>query len=463
MTGMTMQRRNMLSLMTGATASAAFAGPAWAAAMGRCQSVLATPEQAIAEKAFFEVLRDPRLPALQARLKAELAKGSIGRTAAGAATIDRAVAAWTHSLLFHELARVRSRPAVIWGTDDTPRRWMGYELPGVGSAGDNPDAIYRTAALDSSKSYELTGRIDRENPAAQLVIQVDRADATNPASMFDMNTKRPSIASATLGIFTDKDLQLGPDGSFRITVGGEADGPYHVPMKDGVVGIGLRDMLSDWRQRPAEVQVRERGVPVSDVPEQLDIKALADALVADLPGYIGFWGGFPDVWFGGLKPNTISAPRPRHKGWGYVAGMHFLLEPGHAAVIRTSREDAPYTGFQMCDPWMINGDVRAYQLCLNASQVTPDSDGATTYVLCPEDPGVANWIDTEGLNQGLCVIRWQGTTEATDAAKLIQDFKVVPLSEVAGMTTLARVTPHERKVTLARRAIDYASRTRGPC
>jgi hypothetical protein len=94
------------------------------------------------------------------------------------------------------------------------------------------------------------------------------------------------------------------------------------------------------------------------------------------------------------------------------------------------------------------------------SQVTLDADGAVTYVVSPTDPGAANWIDTEGLSQGLCVIRWQGTTEATRAENLIQDFRIVALSEVAKMESLARVTPRERRLTLARRAIDYAARTR---
>jgi hypothetical protein len=456
MNDMAIQRRHMLGLLSGGAASLALGGPVWAS----CRSVLGTPHQLAAERAFFEVLKDPRIPGVQAELRAELAKGSIGQTASGAATLERAVQAWTNSLLFHVLARYRKHPAIIWGTDDTPRRWNGYELPGVGSAGDNPDAVYRTAVLDGTKSYELVGRIDRDNPATQLVIQVDSADATDPGSMFDMGASKPSIVSATLGILTDKDLALDADGNFRVGIGGEPQGPDHIPLRPGVISLGLRDMLADWRQVPAMLEVREIGVAPPEAAEELDIALLADRLVEALPGYVRFWGAFPNVWFGGLKPNSISEARQRHKGWGFVAGMHFALAQGQAAVVRTGREDAPYTGFQMCDPWMINGDVRAWQLCLNASQVVPDADGAVTYVVSPSDPGVANWIDTEGLSQGLCVIRWQGTSEATNAANLIQDFRIVDIKEVETMEGLARVTAQERRVALARRAIDYAARTR---
>ncbi|MDG2004232.1 MAG: hypothetical protein P8J20_12960 [Novosphingobium sp.] len=458
MTTLPMPRRHMLSLLSGGMALATLGGPAWATAS--CRRVLGTAHQLAAERAFFEVLKDSRLAPLQAQLIAEISSSEIGQTTSGAATAKRAVQAWTHSLLFHVLARYRQHPAIIWGTDDTPRRWNGYELPGAGSAGDNPDGVYRGAVLDGTRSYELIGRINRDNPPAQLVIQVDLADAADPASMFDMKSKKPSITTATLGILTDKDLELDENGNFRVTIGGKADGLQHVDLKPGVVALSMRDMLSDWRQVPSLLEVRERGVDHSEEAEVLDIALLRNELVAALPGYIGFWSAFPNIWFGGLEPNSISEARPRHKGWGYVAGMHFALEPGQAAVVRTGGEGAPYTGFQACDPWMINGDVRAYQLCLNLSQVTPDADGAVTYVVSPEDPGAANWIDTEGLAQGLCVIRWQGTTEATRAEKLIQDFRIVSLAEVTEMEGLARVTPHERRVTLARRAIDYAARTR---
>jgi hypothetical protein len=60
------------------------------------------------------------------------------------------------------------------------------------------------------------------------------------------------------------------------------------------------------------------------------------------------------------------------------------------------------------------------------------------------DPGVANWLDTVGVNSG------------TDG--LIRDFRLVKLSEVAAMTHLPRVTPEQRSVEIAARAAAYASR-----
>ena len=44
--------------------------------------------------------------------------------------------------------------------DDTPRTWLGHTLGGVGTAGDNPDNIYRLAYLDGAGRYAIEGKID---------------------------------------------------------------------------------------------------------------------------------------------------------------------------------------------------------------------------------------------------------------------------------------------------------------
>ena len=35
----------------------------------------------------------------------------------------------------------------------------------------------------------------------------------------------------------------------------------------------------------------------------------------------------------------------------------------------------------------------------------PNEDGTYTYVISPTDPGVANWIDSDGLNEGILTLR----------------------------------------------------------
>lgn len=448
MSGLT--RRATLALIA-AGAGAAKAGFASAAATA---PILATPEQVDAEKRLLELLKDPEIRRIQQSTRTELAGWPRAETVDGAARLDEAVAQWTNSLLFGELAACRSRPALLWATDDTPREWLGHRLGGVGTSGDNPDAIYRVGFIDGAGSYELAGRFDMARRAAQLVVELDRGDLARPADMMKPNPTHPDLG-VQVALLTDRDLAIAPDGSFRLTIGPGKNGPQHVTTEAGPVTIGLREMLSDWRQRPAAMTLRRLDAgPALAGPGDLQRRARAD-----LADYIRFWAKFPDWWMGGLQPNAHKPPAVRAGGWGAVSGLRFALRDEEALVVTTTRGGAGYTGFQLIDPWMIAPDARRFQCCLNLSQVRPNADGSFTYVISPSDPGVANWLDTAGLHDGFGIVRWQALPPGATGEGLLRDFRVVSLAEVEKMD-LPRVSPEQRGKQVAARAWSYANRTR---
>jgi hypothetical protein len=178
-----------------------------------------------------------------------------------------------------------------------------------------------------------------------------------------------------------------------------------------------------------------------------------------LPGFVRFWSRFPEIWFGGLAPNSVSEPLGRNGGWGVVAGCRFVLEPDEAILVTTGRNGAGYTGFQLNDPWMIAPDARANQVCLNLSQATPNADGSVTYVISQADPGVANWLDTVGCNAGMGILRWQALPPGPTSDGLIRDFRKVKLAALDSISNIPRVTPAQRREAVAARAAAYAART----
>jgi hypothetical protein len=450
-----LSRRRVLSLIAVGAAGARLGRPTWARADER--PWLATPEQVEAETRLLALLEDPEIQRIQQAMRTELAAWPRGQTPDGKARIDEAVAQWTNTLLFSELAAYRPRPALLWGTDDTPREWLGHRLGGVGTSGDNPDAIYRLGLVDGAATYEMVGRFDMARRPAQLVIEFDRGDLTKPAEMMKPNPTHPDLG-VQIALLTDRDLDVASDGTFRLTLGpgpGKGDG-RHITTEPGPVTIGLRDMLSDWNQRPAQVTIHRLD---GDKPQPFDPEELRRRARADLPDYIHFWAKFPDRWMGGLKPNTYAPPAARAGGWGAVSGLRFTLRGGEALIVKTRQGGAAYTGFQLVDPWMIAPDAKRHQCCLNLSQARPGSDGSITYVISPSDPGVANWLDTAGLHDGFGIARWQALPAAAATGELLAEFRVASLADVAELD-LPRVTPQERRKQLADRAWSYASRTR---
>ncbi|WP_174273380.1 hypothetical protein [Sphingomonas bacterium] len=415
--------------------------------------ILATSAQIDAEQTLLRLLRDPALQAVQSQLKAELARTPTGRTADGAARIDEAVAQLTNSLIFKHLASYRPAPAFLWGTDDTPRTWLGHTLGGVGMAGDNPDNIYRAATIDGRRRYEIIGQFDVRHRPAQFSIEIFGGEAGDP-KMKDQNAKHADLGNQ-IAMLTDSDLVISPDGNFRVTLGGKADGPNHIAGTPGIETIAIRDSLSNWTQRPTRLTIRPLdGAP----PAPYDPAELRRRVIAELPAHIRFWSAFGTTWVGGLQPNTIAGPIARDGGWGFLAGFRYKLAPGKALLITTTSGGARYTGIQVTDPWMIASDARKYQTSLNLSQAKPNADGSYTYVIAPTDPGVANWVDTAGLHDGYGILRWQGFPAGAAKGDLLRDFKVIDIADLDRIAGLPRVTPPERRAAIAARRTGYESR-----
>jgi hypothetical protein len=420
------------------------------------QPLLATPDQVDGERVLRHLLTDPAIKAEQQRIKAILVATAIGQTKDGAARLDIALAEWTNSLIFKELSAGRAQPAILWGTDDTPRTWLGYTLGGVGTSGDNPDHIYRGTEIDGAGRYEIDGKFDPATRPAQFVLSVGHAMKLEPQPL----TKNSADLTGQIALLKDNDIRVARDGSFRVTLGGTAEPgeANHVALEPGPLSVGFRDVLSDWRQRPARLTIRR--LDDSSARASFDEAAIKAQVLRKFEPYVRFWSSFPNQWFGGLKPNSISRAVPRDGGWGYLAGLRFQLKPDEAILVTTNYGGAQYAGIQVVDPWMIAPDARVHQTSLNPAQARPDKSGNYSFVIAPRDPGVWNWLDSDGLHDGIGLLRWQNLPEGASGDRLIRDFRVIKLTDARTLPGIALATPAERKAQLARRAQEYANRTR---
>ena len=164
---------------------------------------------------------------------------------------------------------------------------------------------------------------------------------------------------------------------------------------------------------------------------------------------------------GGLSDNILVGPVAREGGWGYLGAGRFNLGRDDALVISTTDGGGKYTGFQITDPWMlIPRDSRNGNLSLNNSQVARNPDGSVTYALSPSDPGLANWIDTGGLQHGFLLLRWAGMPAQVDAQALVRQVEVMKLSDIPTRIPAAvpRLDAKARAVQVAKRTTDYDRR-----
>lgn len=421
------------------------------------QAVLGTQAQIVAERTMLELLDDLDVRRVQQELEGELAATGPAQTSHGRANLMDAIVSWTATLILREIAGDPAQPSIMWTTDDSPHSWHGFTVPGRLAYGDNPDFIYRATFFDGAGSYQISGRFDLANRPAQLAIEFMRS---TPGDRMTIERKGGSVDFGNQFVMlTDRDLHVQPDGSFRIVVNGDgkADASVsHVELPAEPVGITFRDVLSDWRQAPARLEIRRLDTRAG---EQRDKAALKAQVLADLPHHLRFWGTFPDKWFGRQERNKLTGPFARDGGWGYIASLRFELAADEAIVVRTASSGASYTGVQLTSVWGKTPDVQKYFSSINSAQAVADPDGGFTYVASPRDPGCANWLDTSSLNgSGGLGFRWQGFPADAGAPELVREMRIVKLSELGSINHCARISPDRRAEMMERRVRDFRTR-----
>jgi hypothetical protein len=330
--------------------------------------------------------------------------------------LDRALDQWVLALVMRVVNADPWRPHVVWNVYNPPRHWFGHTYLGAAVAIDNPDNSNREIPIDGASSYEIRGRFG--NPATQFTAEIV-ADFDGYAGL-----------GRTLSALTTQQIVADEAGRFTLTVDAEPAGGRvnHLQSASGRQFIFTRDSMSSWRQVPTALGVERIGGPPA--PAARSEPQIIEDIVASTPVWVRFWCGFKDDFLGYPSPNRLIGPNGRPGGWGFLAGGRFQLADDEAVVVTTTSAGANYTGFQISDPWTISPDPVMRLASLNKSQVLPNPDGTTTYVLSGSDPQVHNWIDTVGLREGWMLVRWQGVSPSADPAQLIRSVRTAKLDQL---------------------------------
>ncbi|MET0983917.1 MAG: hypothetical protein ABW034_00785 [Steroidobacteraceae bacterium] len=122
---------------------------------------------------------------------------------------------------------------------------------------------------------------------------------------------------------------------------------------------------------------------------------------------------------------------------------------------------AKYLGFDLTTPWLVSVEHIRGTGSLNSNQAVANKDGTYTYIVAAQDPGVRNWVDTQGLHQGQIWLRWQVLPQGTKSAdNAVRAVKVVKLSELDSALPAGtqRLGAAQRQQLLQERVLAYAHR-----
>lgn len=412
-------------------------------------SILNGPDQIAMERAAVEVFSHPDVQAAIAAKRAAFETHPLAKTPAGRATIDLNLEEMAFSAVVSVVAMDVSRTLPFW-TLNLPHRRGDVAVPGTRHGVDNPDNIYRVMAVDDVNTFRVEGQVH------------DRPGADVSFTLFN-HYPGAGADSQSQGLLLLAQLDTDDEGRFAFTVGPEdANGrTNHIRTQPGQARlIFVRDSLQDWgAETPVSLSIKRIAGPGAVVPTQQDQVAAAVEAVGIS---IDYWLRLMPQWFG-TPFNEIGKGRTKNFSYTQQATSEarFRLSPDEALIVTVDRSQATYLGIQLADPWGASIDYAAHTSSLNQHQAHILDDGTLTYVLSLFDPGVWNWLDPGGLEQGTMLHRWQGLPAGGfDSERSVRSARVVSRAQLndALPSGMRRTTPSERARQRAVRAAQLARR-----
>lgn len=414
------------------------------------KGALCTPPQKELEATVLKVFSSEAVQQQMAASRKVYETDAMGKTPSGRSTLDAALNSISMAMVETAVNGDPARPQAMW-VAKAAHSWFGLDVPNSGYGIENPDNVYRHIPMDGSSSYEIRGQLPDQPPAQQSFTLYAVLPGTG---------KMEKEGSPIIGALDE--VEVNADGSFTVTVGPEpaAGRPNHIQSKPQTALLIIRDSLTDWnREQPIPLSVhRVKGPAPGPEMTTREMAARAAALIEQT---VPFWVNYDNAYVFSKPVNQVSTPRTRGGGWGYSSSGHFKLKDDEALLITLDSMGSKYLGFQLADPWGVALEYVSRTGSLSLAQTRSSADETITYVIAAKDPGVYNWLDSSGLDQGIFAVRWQGVPASVTSAKhAVQQTKVVKLNQLDTVIQdpALWVSSAERKQQLKQRKASYMRR-----
>jgi hypothetical protein len=320
--------------------------------------------------------------------------------------------------------------ALVGHFEDDPEhpRFRRIVTPTRKFTGDNADAIYYDAAVRGDLRYRVRGRTDG---AVYVSITVE---AGAPAA---------GLGGRTAGVLNDTGFDVGPDGSFEIFLGGPTRPRNWLALPADATRITTRHYFEEERCAAADptrhlaLSIEAEGVAAppaapSDASVAAGLRRVAAFVrsrTLDSPPP----GKREQPAFVSTTPNRFPKPvKPGELGLAAADAAYsmapYALGPDQALVVRARWPRCRCANVDLWNRHMQTYDYANRRVSLNRKQTRQGPDGSFQLVIAHRDPGVPNWLDTEGRAFGLVFWRF-----------MLPEAEIeTPLAEVVAFDRVAR-------------------------
>ncbi len=302
--------------------------------------------------------------------------------------------------------------------------------------GDNPDAIYHFARIRDDRSYRITGK-KTDECYISFTVHGRPADGRLGAA-----------AEPVLADMNDRDFQISPDGSFEIILSPQKQEGNWIKLMPGSASLITRHYYelegSPAAERDRHIDLHIESLDPVPVRPPLTDEAVArriDDLVAFIRGgtvEMMIPGSIP-IPFVSTTPNELPEPMvfsmAGQDSWGAVDIAYsmapFQVQPDEALIIEGTLPVCAFANVVLWNKHMQSLEYRDRRVSLNRKQIFRETDGSYRIIVAHQDPGLPNWLDTEGHTEG--TVFWRILLPAEQPAQ--PACRLVKLSEVNKVTT----------------------------
>ena len=328
-----------------------------------------------------------------------------------------------------------------------------FTHPTMKLGGDVCDFTYRQAWISGEHTYRITGRkgtarwfnLTVQGPKPEKIPGTDFAPLHEP---FGDIPERNILGSQ---------IVADADGQFELFIGGPQREQNWLPTTPGSRKLFIREAFDAWGERPTTLTIERLGM---DTPRPLpSAERMADAMgwAGDfVTGLMRDWPEHSWMTSGGVcdpeQLNVFPADKSANsaddaKRGRMAANMIWRVQPDEALIVEMDWHDGFWL-FGMGGVFVGSLDFLYRPVSYAPARTKVDGDDVVRMVIAHDDPGVHNWLDTQGFTDGNLGYRnLMSQNPATFRTKLVPRAEV--LAHLPADT--AMVTPAERAAQLLER------------